>query len=87
MALNKQVILKSNFNDDVVFNDAYIKVENVNGNKTSMRFEVYTYKEKEGFVVDRKSYAFTPKLEGRNFIAQAYEHLKTLLEFEGAIDC
>ena len=87
MALKKQVILKSNFNDDVAFNNAYIKIENVNGNKTSMRFEVYIYKEKNGFVVDRKSYAFVPTLEGNNFIAQAYEHLKTLPEFEGAADC
>jgi hypothetical protein len=30
---------------------------------------------------------FFPSLEGNNFIAQAYEHLKTLPEFEGAEDC
>ena len=32
-------------------------------------------------------YSFTPNLDGQNFIAQAYNHLKTLPEFSGATDC
>jgi hypothetical protein len=32
-------------------------------------------------------YSFAPDLNGKNFIAQAYEHLKTLPEFAGATDC
>jgi hypothetical protein len=43
--------------------------------------------EKEGELIERKVYEFTPNLEGANFIAQAYDHLKTLPEFSGAIDC
>jgi hypothetical protein len=31
--------------------------------------------------------AFKINLNGKNFIAQAYDHLKTLPEFAGAIDC
>ncbi len=30
---------------------------------------------------------FAPELDRENFIKQAYEHLKTLPEFEGAEDC
>jgi hypothetical protein len=30
---------------------------------------------------------FTHNLAGKNFIAQAYDHMKTLPEFAGATDC
>jgi len=33
MALKKQVMLKSNFGDDVIFNNAYVKVGALHGNK------------------------------------------------------
>jgi hypothetical protein len=38
-------------------------------------------------VFDSCVYNFVPSLEGANFIAQAYEYLKTLPEFKGATDC
>ena len=34
-----------------------------------------------------KTYSFVYDLEGANVIAQAYTHLKTLKEFEDAVDC
>jgi hypothetical protein len=87
MALKKQMIIKSNFGDDVIFNNAYIKVVALSGNKQLMRIEVGTHKDVNAPVVDRQQYYFAPDLDGKNFIAQAYEHLKTLPEFAGAIDC
>jgi hypothetical protein len=87
MALKKQITLKSNFGDDVTFKDAYIKIETLIGDKTQMRVDVAVHKKQGEQVVDRKNYFFTPDLDGKNFIAQAYDHLKTLEEFSSATDC
>lgn len=87
MALARQITLKSNFGDDVVFNSAYIKVKSLMGNKKSMRIDVEIHKAAEGVVIDYRNYSFAPNLDGKNFIAQAYEYLKTLPEFVGASDC
>ena len=87
MALKKQITLKSNFGDDVTFNEAYIKVETLIGNKTQIRIDVSVHKKQGEQIVDRKNYFFAPNLDGNNFIAQAYEHIKTLPEFAGYMDC
>jgi hypothetical protein len=64
--------------------DAYIKVEQVFGSKNAVVADVLFSGEESEF---RRRYEFTPDMEGGNFIKQAYEHLKTLSEFEGAKDC
>ena len=87
MALTKQVTLKSNFGDDVVFNNAYIMVGALYGDKKSLRIEVNVHRAKGETILDRCQFYFTPILDGKNFIAQAYEHLKTLPEFADAVDC
>ena len=87
MALKKQITLKSNFGDEVTFNNAYIKVQNMMGNKTQMRVDVSVLKDVNGIVLERKIYLITPDLGGKNFIAQAYDYMKTLPEWAGATDC
>lgn len=87
MALTKQITLVSNFGDSVSFDEAYIKVDSLTGNKEQMRAYVSTYKKENEQIISRKNYSFTPNLNGKNFIAQAYAHLKTLPEFTGASDC
>ena len=87
MALKKQITLKSNFGDDVVFNNSYIKISALYGDKNSLRIEVNVHKTENGAILDRQQYYFSPTLEGKNFIAQAYDYLKTLPEFAGAMDC
>jgi hypothetical protein len=65
---------------------AYIKVLNVSGNKNQVTASV-NFK--------NNSYQFTKEYEvpvsvengSPNFIAQAYNHLKTLPDFAGATDC
>lgn len=37
--------------------------------------------------LERRGYYFNLDMEGDNPLKQAYEHLKTLPEFEGAEDC
>ena len=48
---------------------------------------VYVLKTKDGDVFETKRYGFFHDLNGKNFIAQAYNYLKTLPEFAGATDC
>ena len=77
-----------NFYDkNVVFEDCYFKVAEISATKNLAKATVHAMTKSDGDVIDRKEYTFAPNLDGANFIAQAYEHLKTLPEFEGAIDC
>jgi len=87
MALRKQMTYKSNFGDNVVFNDAYIKVESLAGSKDKIRSDVVVMKNADGLILDRMTYHFVPQLDGKNFIAQAYDFIKTMPEFSGAADC
>jgi len=59
----------------------------LNGDKEKVSIQVFTYKEANELLIESKSFSFTPNLDGENFIKQGYEHLKTLPEFAGAIDC
>ena len=87
MAIKKQITLKTNFNDDVVFDNAYIKVASITGSKNLLSACVEFYKSQNNVLLQTANYGFVPNLDGNNFIKQAYDHLKTLPEFDGAIDC
>lgn len=87
MALNKSMTLKSNFNQDIVFNSTYIKINKIAGGKSAISAEVNIYDKKDGTVLQTSTCSFAPSLDGDNFIKQAYNHLKTLPEFVGASDC
>lgn len=87
MALSKTIMIKDNFGDDKVIQNAYIRVTIVTGGKRGMQALVDTLKEDKIAVVAQNMVDFQPSLEGKNFIAQAYEHLKTLPQFADAVDC
>jgi len=87
MALKQNITLKTNFGDDVTFIDSYIKIEKLAGSKEQLGINVSFYKKQNEQIVGNKNYLFAPSLDGKNFISQAYDHLKTLPEFAGAIDC
>ena len=90
MALTKNVIfLPPGFDAPAQISNAYIRVEAINGSKNKITASVAIGK-KDGdnfLVAQSSSYSFVPNLDGQNFIAQAYTHLKTLPEFAGAEDC
>lgn len=70
------------------YHSAYIKVTSISGDKNSLSITVTAYDEKDGEEIHTGSYKFTPILESKlNFIAQAYEYLKTWPEFADATDC
>lgn len=67
--------------------ECYIKVEKVDSSKESAVAAVKYTSDKNAVL--SKSFKFTPSVAdgAKNFIAQAYEHIKTLPEFAGAQDC
>jgi hypothetical protein len=69
--------------------NAYHRVEGLRIiDKDQISFQIRSYKDNSGlphFADAAAGCAYT--LDGANPIAQAYEHLKTLPEFAGAIDC
>jgi hypothetical protein len=82
MALKKDYIFKG-----ITIKDCYIKICTFSGDKTNMFVSVGYYAEKENEKIENKNFSFAYDLAGENPIKQAYEHLKTLPEFAGAIDC
>lgn len=90
MALIKNIIL----NNGIIVNNAYIRVDTVNGCKGGLTISVNSYISKEAFdngqgYLEQKFYYFIPSVEdgSLNFIKQGYEHLKTLPEYVDAVDC
>jgi hypothetical protein len=87
MALRKNFqVTKAGFSGVLVSNDAYIKVESVSGTKLNVCAEISIFSQ-DNELIEKIYRSFTPNLDGGNFIAQAYFHLKTLPEFAGATDC
>lgn len=84
MALSKKISRTLSGYDGELTATAYCRVDNLNGSKDLLHATVGFYV--DNVRTDRKVYDFTPALDGDNFIAQAYEHLKTLPEFAGAAD-
>jgi hypothetical protein len=69
----------------ITFN-AYVKVVSVSGDKNEVVASVVFSDDKNNI---EKQYRFTVSTSesSKNFIAQAYQHLKTLPEFSGSTDC
>jgi hypothetical protein len=83
MALKKTE--STEFGFDVT--NAYQRVQNIKLAKTSMAFQVSIYAEIDTVAFKYKNFDCTYDINGENPFKQAYTHLKTLPEFEGAIDC
>ena len=80
-------------NLEVEVKDCYWKITRIEGNKLLINFLVGVYRTKEKAdanfpPINEFLYQFTPSLDVEdNFIAQAYNYLKNLEEFNDAIDC
>lgn len=81
MALSKNI----EFNGIEVQN-AYIKVENVVVEKNSMMATVIWRAKADSQPLKNKSYGLEYDINGKNPLAQSYDRLKSLPEFDGATD-
>jgi hypothetical protein len=86
MALSKNLSINA-YGTTITIENAYAKVIGINGNKQSIEVKYAFFTKADGEFVKSGSSVFVPFLNGNNFIAQAYEHLKTLPEFADATDC
>lgn len=85
--------IKKDFDIGISSNNAYAKIESVNGNKDLLDILVAFYLNEESRTnnksyIEIKNYLFKPNMSdtGENFIKQGYEYLKTLDEYRDAID-
>lgn len=84
MALKKTVTTIHGIN----VQDAYHRVESVSlQSKEAIGFHVRSYVNADSTSFESKMFACKYDLNGANPIKQAYDHVKTLPEFSGAIDC
>lgn len=86
MALRKNVNVTV-YGKQIQFAGAYIKVDQIQGNKDTMSVLVVFLDQKDGVKCYENTYSFQHSLENKNVIEQAYLYLKTLPEFENAEDC
>lgn len=69
--------------------NAYVKVLEVIGNKNCLTLTVGIFNNhSKELLIENRMYTFKPDVssQSENFIKQGYDYLKSLPEFEGAID-
>ncbi|EHE6924443.1 hypothetical protein J0Q07_001066 [Vibrio cholerae] len=74
--------------EPVVFKNAYWRLSNIEGDKTSLlvNVEIRESSDADG-ALGLFAFHFEPDPHGKNYHEQAYDHLKTLKDFSNAIDC
>ena len=89
MALKTNFDLVNNFGQISSLTNCYCKVTQIVGNKTRINFQVVVMNEDKNFVYQEETFGFDPSVDknANNFIAQAYEYLKTLPQFASSVDC
>lgn len=88
MALQKDfTFARDGFEGKLTAKNAYFKVSTMHASKEKVVFQLSILTALNGFEIGGNSFDFVPDMDGGNFIAQAYKHLKTLPEFAGATDC
>jgi hypothetical protein len=80
--------LKKNFeHNGVQVAGGHLKVESVNGDKNRVAFVLSYAVDAEHDPLKTEQHSFVPNMTGGNFIAQAYDHVKSLNGFQDAADC
>ncbi|MBU9378698.1 hypothetical protein [Burkholderia gladioli] len=87
MALTKAMTMQA-YGQDVTVPDAYIEVTAVNVTKSNANAFVCVFAADRTTVISKSQYMFVPSLANGSpdIITQAYDYLKTLAEFAGAVD-
>ena len=86
MALKKTMTIQTEYGVEIEIVDAYIVVSNINGSKNNVNAEIQWKKDQMGFPIKTEYVSFVPSMES-NFIAQAYEKMKALPQYQSAVDC
>lgn len=73
------------FSGELVAENVYVKIAAISGGVDVLNYQAAGTL--DGVQVFTGSYSFRPAINGENFIAQSYAHLKSMPEFAGAVDC
>ena len=71
------------------YKEAYLQIIYVSGTKEGVEITLSFFDSvNKGFELEKRQYSFIPSVEpdAKEWLTQGYEYLKTLLEFEDAID-
>jgi hypothetical protein len=83
----KTFTLVSNFKTNVTFPDCYVRVTFVESTKESSKVTYGIFNASKEDLLSKREFISSHNLDSKNFIAQEYDHMKTMPEFAGAIDC
>lgn len=81
------IIKNVNLGNGIKVDSAYLRVENITLDKTSMTFNVRKYVDKTKSFFSEYYLTCPYNIDGENPFKQAYEYLKTLEEFKDSEDC
>lgn len=72
-----------------LLNDAYIRIDEINGSKDNLSLRVGVYDKPDGILIIHEYFNFNPSVEenSSNFIKQGYDYLKNTEKYRGAFDC
>jgi hypothetical protein len=88
MAIKTHFTIKqAGVDSPAVINNAYCRVESVNGDKNFVVADIGVYSADQSSKVSAMRATFKPDMAGGNFIAQAYVHMKSMDEFKNGEDC
>lgn len=89
MAIKKTVTTLNNFGTETTLPDTYIRVDRVVGGKAGLHANAVFMSPEADRVFFERSFEFLPQVgaNAKDFIAQSYEHIKSLDEFKDAVDC
>jgi len=89
MAIQISISAENNFGQISNLVNCYCKVTRVMGDKSQLHAKVDVMNAEKNRVYREETFAFTPSVEdgAKNFIAQAYDHMKSLPQFAGATNC
>ena len=82
MELQKTINFKG-----ITVGDAYLKIQAFSGSKELLKFELSTHSQAGEQALTVSNFEMPYSIEGANPIKQAYDYLKSLPEFAGAVDC
>lgn len=68
--------------------NAYIRIDNLGGNKNKITLDIGIYTQKDGIKIMSDNQEFMPSVFdiSTNFIKQGYEYLKTIDKYKNAVD-
>lgn len=87
------LIVKKELENGIILENSYHKIQEVIATKDVLEFRVAIYKDKEAREQEKKIIEFkiyncihNTTVSSKNSIEQAYQYLKTLIEYENSID-